>query len=60
LIARRVGEDVVQEGKFPDGTPIRWTYSEIKDDSCYWRGERLERDGKTWKLQVEFRARRLD
>jgi hypothetical protein len=59
LIARRRGNDIVQEGKFPDGTPIRWTYSEITKDSCYWRGERLERDGKTWKLQVEFRARRM-
>lgn len=59
LIARRVGNEIVQEGHFPDGTPIRWTFSEITPDSCRWRGERLERDGKTWHLQVEFRARRL-
>jgi hypothetical protein len=59
LIGRRQDEDIVQEGQFPDGTPIRWTFSEITADSCYWRGERLERDGKTWRLQVEFRARRL-
>jgi hypothetical protein len=58
LIARRHGNDVVQEGHFPDGTPIRWTYSEITPDSCHWRGERLEPDGHTWRLQVEFRARR--
>jgi hypothetical protein len=58
LIARRQGRDVVQEGKFPDGTPIRWIYSEITENSCYWRGERLEPDRKTWRLQVEFRARR--
>ncbi|MCI0534774.1 MAG: hypothetical protein L0Z50_06065 [Verrucomicrobiales bacterium] len=60
LIGRRRDEDVVQEGKFPDGTPIRWTYSEITDNSCLWRGERLESDGKTWRLQVEFRARRMN
>lgn len=59
LIARRQGNDVVQEGNFPDGTPIRWTYSEITANSCRWRGERLEPDGQTWRLQVEFRARRL-
>jgi len=59
LIGRRRGEDIVQEGQFPDGTKIRWTFSEITAGSFLWRGERLERDGKTWRLQVEFRARRL-
>ena len=59
LIGRRRGHDIVQEGKFPDGTSIRWSFSEITKDSCLWRGERLERDGKTWKLQVEFRAKRV-
>ena len=58
LIGRRRGEKIVQEGTFPDGTPIRWTFSEIMEDSFRWRGERLEPDGKTWRLQVAFRARR--
>jgi hypothetical protein len=58
LIGRRRGNDIVQEGKFPDGTPIRWTFSEIAANSCRWRGERLETDGKTWRLQVEFHAQR--
>jgi hypothetical protein len=58
LIGRRRGNEIVQEGKFPDGTRIRWTFSEITNDSFLWRGERLEADGKTWRLQVEFRARR--
>ena len=59
LIGRRRHNRIVQEGKFPDGTSIRWTFSDITENSCYWRGERLEPDGKTWRLQVEFRARRL-
>jgi hypothetical protein len=58
LIGRRRGNQIVQEGNFPDGTPIRWTFSEITRDSFRWRGERREPDGKTWKLQVEFRAHR--
>ena len=58
LIGRRQGSDVVQEGQFPDGTPIRWTYTEITGDSYRWRGECLESDRK-WRLQVEFRARRI-
>jgi hypothetical protein len=58
LIGRRRGNDILQEGHFPDGTPIRWTFSEITTNSCRWRGERLEPDGKSWRLQVEFLARR--
>ena len=58
LIGRRRGKDIVQEGQFPDGTKIRWTYSDITEGSCLWRGERLEADG-TWRLQVEFRAKRM-
>jgi hypothetical protein len=60
LIGRRRGNEIVQEGKYPNGTPIRWTFSEIADDSFRWRGERLESDGKTWRLQVEFRAKRTE
>jgi hypothetical protein len=59
LIGRRRGNDIVQEGVFPDGTAIRWTFSEISEDSFRWRGECLKPDGKTWRLQVDFRARRI-
>ncbi len=58
LVGRQEGKDIVQEGKFPDGTPIRWSFSEISADSFRWRGERLEPDGRTWRLQVEFRGER--
>jgi hypothetical protein len=58
LIGRQRGEEIVQEGTFPDGTHIRWTFSEIRKDSFRWRGERLEPDGKTWRLQVDFRGTR--
>ncbi|HZL91869.1 MAG TPA: hypothetical protein VFB96_26095 [Pirellulaceae bacterium] len=59
LIGRQHGNEIVQEGHFPDGTPIRWTFSEITAESYRWRGQRLEPDGKSWRLQVEFRARRV-
>ena len=59
LIGRRRGDGIVQEGQFPDGTKIRWSFSEISASSFRWRGERLEPDGRSWRLQVEFRARRL-
>jgi hypothetical protein len=57
LLGRREGDQIVQEGSFPDGTPIRWVFSEITSHSFLWRAERLQPD-KTWRLEVEFRARR--
>ncbi|HZD93860.1 MAG TPA: hypothetical protein VE133_06370 [Candidatus Sulfotelmatobacter sp.] len=59
LIGRRSGKDIVQVGTHADGTPIRWVFSEITPDSFRWTGEALEPDGQTWKLQGEFRARRV-
>jgi hypothetical protein len=59
LVGRRSGKDIVQVGTHSDGRPIRWIFSEIAADSFLWTGEVLEPDGKTWRLEAEFRARRL-
>lgn len=56
---RRIGNEIVQIGARLDGTPTRWRFTEITADSFHWLGEALESDGKTWKLEGEFRARRL-
>jgi hypothetical protein len=56
---RKVGDEIVQIGARGDGTPTRWRFVEITRDSFHWLGEALEGDGKTWKLEGEFRARRL-
>ncbi len=56
---RKVGNEIVQTGARPDGTPTRWRFIEIKGDSFHWIGEVLEPDGKSWKLEGEFRARRV-
>ena len=58
LIGRWSGKDIVQIGTH-EGTPIRWTFAEITQDSFRWLGELLEPDGKTWKLAGEFRAWRM-
>lgn len=58
-IGRRVGKDIVQVGARADGTPTRWQFTEITAASFHWIGEALEPDGKTWKLEGEFRARRI-
>jgi hypothetical protein len=58
-IGRRIGPDIVQVRVRPNGTPTRWTFTEITPDSFRWLGEALEPDGKTWTLEGEFRARRV-
>jgi hypothetical protein len=59
LIGRRNGQEIVQIGTHGDGTPIRWIFTEITPDSFRWIGESLNADGKTWKLEGEFRAKRM-
>ena len=57
-IGRWSGKDIVQMGARADGTQTRWRFTEITPDSFHWLGEALQPDGKTWKLEGEFRARR--
>jgi len=58
-IGRRIGQDIVQVGARPDGTPTRWRFTEITPDSFHWIGEVLNPDGQTWKLEGEFRGQRM-
>jgi hypothetical protein len=60
LVGRRCGTDIVQVGTHSDGTPIRWIFTDITADSFRWVGEALEQDGKTWRLEAEFRAHRVN
>jgi hypothetical protein len=60
LIGRRSGNEIVQIGTHSDGTPIRWTFSEITPKSFRWTGDALQSDGTTWKLEAEFLARRKE
>lgn len=59
LAARANGDCIVQIGRHADGTPVRWNFSEITARSFRWTGEALETDGKTWRMEVEFRATRV-
>lgn len=58
-IGRRVGEDIVQVGARPDGTPTRWRFTKITPDFFHWIGEALMPDGRTWRLEGEFLAKRV-
>lgn len=56
LIGRKLGEEIVMEGRGKDGKAIRWIFSRIEPNSFHWRGERLV--GDTWQLYQELSARR--
>jgi hypothetical protein len=58
MIGRADGNDIVQLGTRPDGHLIRWSFSEITEDSFLWRGEVSADKGANWRLNVEFMARR--
>jgi hypothetical protein len=60
MIGRRQGDDIVQMGKSPEGNLIRWSFSQITANAFRWRGEVSADDGATWRLQVEFFARRRE
>lgn len=57
-IGRARGRDIVQDGKTDDGTPVRWSFTDIAPDSFRWLGERSLDGGASWHLQAEFLARR--
>jgi len=58
MVGRRQGDDIVQEGKDPSGQSVRWSFSEITPQSFRWRGDWSADGGKTWRLRIEFFARR--
>jgi hypothetical protein len=59
LVARRVGDDIVQIGTYPNGTPVRWRFVDITPNSFRWIGESLEPDGVTWRVDGEFVGKRM-
>jgi hypothetical protein len=59
MIGRKQGDDIVQLGARPDGKLIRWSFTEITPNSFRWLGEISADKGATWRLNVEFSARRV-
>lgn len=58
FIGRRIGDEIVLEGKDRDGTPIWWILSEITSDSFHWRSVVSHDSGKSWPREQEISARR--
>jgi hypothetical protein len=57
LDGRRQGDDIVQIGT-RQGSPIRWTFSQIRAESFLWQGHILDVDGATWRLEVDINFQR--
>jgi hypothetical protein len=58
FIARQDGDDIVLEGRRPEGWPIRWWFSDVTRDSFRWRNAVSRDDGQTWETVQEMRGRR--
>ena len=58
-IGRAHGDDIVQDGTDETGAPVRWSFTEITPNSFRWLGERSADGGTTFRLLVEFLARRV-
>lgn len=58
LIARPVGDKIVQEGKAPDDKLCRWVFSEITDQTFRWSGYVSADKGRTWHMEEEIHGRR--
>lgn len=59
FVARKIGEDVVLEGKTKDGFPERWIFSEITSQSFSWRSVESYDGQKTWQVTEKTSARRV-
>jgi hypothetical protein len=58
LVARADGDGILLEGIEPDGTHLRWTFTEITGETFLWRGYVSTDGGATFRLNEEMRARR--
>jgi len=58
FIGRRVGYEIVLEGKNAEGQPEKWIFYEITLDSFKWRGEKSHDDGKSFVIGEVMQIKR--
>jgi hypothetical protein len=59
FIARKIGDEIVLEGKNPEDFLEHWIFSEITENSFKWRAEESRDNGKTWRLDQRIWAKRI-
>ena len=57
-IGRARGRNIVQTGPDPRGGSMRWTFTDIDQNSFRWMAERTA-DERSWRQEVAIRARRV-
>ncbi|MBI2184287.1 MAG: hypothetical protein HYU39_04925 [Thaumarchaeota archaeon] len=58
FVARKVGDEIVLEGKTKEGYPEKWIFSQITPNSFRWHAEETHDNGKTWMLTEEMQIQR--
>lgn len=58
FVARKIGDEIVLEGKTEEDYPEHWIFSEITPNSFRWRSVESYDNEKTWQLTEEMRVRR--
>jgi hypothetical protein len=58
FIARRLGDTIVQKGKTEQGQPLRWIFSDIREDSFRWRSVHTTDGEQSWRLREEMDVQR--
>lgn len=56
FLARAIGDEIVLEGSFAEGSLTRWIFSAIEPESFHWRAVESADAGETWKLVQEMDA----
>ena len=60
FLARKLGDEILMEGKDPDGTPTKWIFSQMTPRSFFWRSVTSEDGGKTWPRREEMTVKRAN
>jgi hypothetical protein len=58
FVARKAGDDIVQEGKTGSGELLRWTFSDITSESFRWRSVSSPDGGRSWRPREEMSVHR--
>lgn len=58
FIARKIGDEIVLEGKLENGTSMQWIFSEITENSFSWRSIESTDEWKTERKVQEMFCRR--
>lgn len=59
MIASTWRGGVRQDGSRNDGRPIRWNFTDIRDDAYDWQGWVSDDEGATWRLVEELHGTRI-